>query len=125
MDFSGITVGQVRAIFKIPSYIADYPQPLAYVELFTGTQVLASNVRMYQVRRAIRMDRRKAIVIPLSRIRSSCYLTPKFGREIPLTWTADNILEECQEFLVNHYKNMHVFQALSEPLPAAHGPLPL
>jgi Plavaka transposase len=113
----GIVVAQLRVIFRIPTYLADYPSPLAYVELFTGTQVLATNVRMYQVHRAHNRDnRRKAVVIRLDRIRSGCMLFPKFGRQIPLTWTRENVLEECGTFYINHYRDMHSFQTLSQPL---------
>lgn len=111
----GITVVQIRVIFKLPRQLGLYPHPLAYVEFFSGSRVLAANTRMYQVHRAYRSGQKKAAVIQLDCIQSGCHLIPKFRASIDSTWTADNIWEKCDNFFVNTYLSLHFFQVLSEP----------
>lgn len=52
IGMEGITVVQIRLIFKIPRQLGNYLEPLIYVEFFSGTQVFTANMRMYQVHHA-------------------------------------------------------------------------
>jgi hypothetical protein len=116
LRFKGITVVQIRVIFKLPREFGPYPHPLAYVEYFTGSRVLAASVRMYQVRRSINAGCHKAGIIRLDSIRSACHLYPKFGLNRNTSWTAENVLEKCPKFFVSPYLSHYFFQALSVPL---------
>lgn len=54
IGMEGITVIQIQIIFKIPIQLGNFLHPLVYVEFFSGTQVLTTNTRMYQVHWAYR-----------------------------------------------------------------------
>jgi hypothetical protein len=109
-----VDVVQVRVVFKLPSEFR-YPHPLAYVEYFTGGRVISDTYGMWVVRRAMTNNRRKAGVIRLDTIRSSCHLFPIFGPTADASWSSDNILEVCPQFYVNPYLSTYAFNVLSIP----------
>jgi hypothetical protein len=100
---SGLTVGQVRAIFQLPEEFGTFPDPLVYVEWFTAFQSPVPDLEMYQVSRSTRQHRQRASIIPVTQIERSIHLIPKFGRRIDLSWSAEDVLERCKTFYVNPY----------------------
>lgn len=113
-SLDGLVIGRVRAIFKLPAYFGNYPHPLAYVDYFTGNlRVRAANSGLYQVRRARVGGKQKSGVIRLDSIVGSCHLTPRTaGKNIDTTWASDTVLDECDEFYINHYVTPYMYQLL-------------
>jgi hypothetical protein len=99
----GLTVGQVRVIFLLPSKYGSFKHPLAYVEWFTLFHSPVADLGMYQVSRSTRSSRRRASIIPVTQIERSIHLIPKFGRVMNITWSVNDILELCKTFYVNLY----------------------
>ena len=100
---TGLTVGQVRAIFCLPEEFGSFPDPLAYIEWFTAFQLPVPDLEMYQISRLTRQYRRRASIIPVSQIERSIHLIPKFGRQMDISWSAEDVLERCKTFYVNPY----------------------
>ena len=91
--------------------------PLAYVEHFSDPpQERHRDTLMYEVRRlysgSSHNRRYKASIVPLSSIHCSCHLIPKFGKNVDLTWTSDNVLDMCDNFFVNDLLSLYMYQIL-------------
>ena len=96
-------MGQVRSIFCLPEEFGSFPDPLTYVEWFTAFQSPVSDLKMYQISRSTRQYRRRASIILVTQIEHTVHLIPKFGQQMDLTWSADDVLERCKTFYVNLY----------------------
>ena len=105
----------MRVIFKLPAEFGPYLHPLAYVEYFTGRRIMSDTLGMWKVRRAQIHGRRKAGIIRVDTIRSSCQLFPDFGAICPPQWTSENVLDTCPSFYVSPYLSKHFFNVLSMP----------
>jgi hypothetical protein len=119
--YIGHCVAQVRVIFSIPKLVRDtlFPadrqpeQHLAYVEWFKPfSSVPTSDHMMYKVSRSIKDGDRIASIIPISSIRCSIHLFPKFGPVAPRTWTSSNVLEECSTFFVNSFADRYTYNTV-------------
>ena len=104
-----ISVGQIRAIFKLPPEFRSYEGTLAYVEWFTPLRSFLKDVGMYQIRRSTHMGRPRASIIPIKQIIRTCHLQPKFGTRIPVDWTSENVLLHTDTYLVNLDLCIHDF----------------
>ncbi|KAF9474258.1 hypothetical protein BDN70DRAFT_815973 [Pholiota conissans] len=117
----GTRVGQVRVIFSLPeschrslfpSGIAP-PRHLVYIEWFSRfTRRPDPILKMYKVSRALLTDgNRVASIVPVSLLQRSVHLFPKWGRdrERYLKWSADTVLEECDTFYLNSFKDRHTY----------------
>lgn len=93
----------MRVIFRLPEGFGMFSEPLAYVQWFTPLGSIAPDIEMHQISHSTRMHSRRASIIPISLIERTVHLIPKFGREVCLDWTADNVLEKCDRFFVNPY----------------------
>ena len=111
----GVDVIQVRVIFKLPQEFRDYPHPLAYVEYFQGRRIFSDVYGMWVVRQSFIQGRRKAAIIRVDSIRSSCHLLPQFSHPCDSTWTSENVLELCGSFYVNAYLSKYSFNDLAAP----------
>src|SRR5882762_4401146 len=100
---SGLTVGQVRAIFRLPEEFGTFPDPLVYVEWFTAFQSPVPDLEMYQVSRSTRQHRQHALIISMTQIEHSIHLIPKFGQRIDLSWSAEDVFECRKTFYFNPY----------------------
>ncbi|KAJ6475468.1 hypothetical protein C8R45DRAFT_1102753 [Mycena sanguinolenta] len=89
---SGYRVGQVRVVFTLPPHLAKQilpsniqpPKYLAYVEWFSAFKPQPERHHlMYKVSRVIKNGDRLASIIPVSNIRRSVHLLPKFGPVAP------------------------------------------
>lgn len=90
-------------IFNLPSAYGSFAEPLAYVEWFKPLRTPDKENGMYKTSWSSRQHRRNASIIPVSQIARSCHLIPVFGSEVNERWTTHNVLEESNEFYVNHY----------------------
>ena len=97
--------------------------PLAYVEWYANLPASADPVHMmYEVRKlALRADGTPAgEIIPLSMIRQSCQLIPRFPKPkkeritttIPTDWTSESVLDRAQNFLLNNWATKYAYQTL-------------
>ena len=112
----GMRIGQIRVIFSIPeSQIKTLfssghvpPRHLAYVEWFSRFSAHPDpNLKMYKVSRSFANEEQLASIIPVSLIQRSVHLFPKWGQnsDIIHSWTSSNVLEECQVFYLNSFKD--------------------
>ncbi|EPT04074.1 hypothetical protein FOMPIDRAFT_1114975 [Fomitopsis schrenkii] len=133
----GTRIGRLKVIFKLPDTIYEQgslnemhaPEewatqgPLAYVEWYANLPVAADPVHMmYEVRKLPpRADGTPTgEIIPLSMIRQSCQLIPRFpkpkaGRttpSVPTDWASDNVLDKAQKFLLNNWATKYAYQSL-------------
>lgn len=99
----GLSIAQVRVVFRLPEDFGSFSEPLAYVQWFTALGSIAPDIGMHQVSHSTRMHRRRASIIPIAQIQRTIHLIPKFGREVNSDWTAENVLEKCEKFYVNPY----------------------
>jgi len=116
----GMRIGQIRVIFSIPEsqiktlFSLDHvpPRHLAYVEWFSRFSAHPDpNLKMYKVSRSFANEERLASIIPVSLIQRSVHLFPKWGQnsDIIHSWTSSNVLEECQVFYLNSFKDRHTY----------------
>ncbi|KAG8947757.1 hypothetical protein FRC03_000937 [Tulasnella sp. 419] len=111
----GYRVVQVRAMFTVPKNLANYPHPLAYVEYFTNfTREPNQRIKLLEVSRVISHvnHKRQSGVIRLDSIYRSCHLIPKFGKRIDPRWEAETVLEQCNNFYVNDFLDLHSYNIL-------------
>ncbi|KAJ3557367.1 hypothetical protein NM688_g1510 [Phlebia brevispora] len=99
----GLTVGQVRVIFRVPAEYAHLAEhPLAYVEWFTPFQTHDKLVGMYSIARSTRNGEHRASVIPITNIVRSCHLIPAWGRStVDLVLRRDHTLEHGGRYYLN------------------------
>ncbi|KAI0725020.1 hypothetical protein C8Q72DRAFT_786306 [Fomitopsis betulina] len=133
----GTCIGRVKVIFKLPDTIYEHGSlnemhtpkewatqgPLVYVEWYTNLPASADPVHMmYEVRKLpLRTDGTPAgEIIPLSMIRQSCQLIPRFPKPtkecvvatVPTDWTSDSVLDKAQKFLLNNWASKYSYQTL-------------
>ncbi|KDN39905.1 hypothetical protein RSAG8_08556, partial [Rhizoctonia solani AG-8 WAC10335] len=109
--------GRVRAIFTLPSHLRFYyPDPLAYVEVFTPFD---ASVSPFNKLHSTKIDydsrgRRRTLVVPVSEIYFACHLVPKFHKlddGVALHKDTD-LLSISRYFWLNHYYNHHFFRLI-------------
>ncbi|KAL6300198.1 hypothetical protein BKA93DRAFT_740929 [Sparassis latifolia] len=112
---TGLRVGQVRAIFRLPrqfgAYVrAAYLHPLAYVEWFTEFRLQPDSiVNMYQISRSTRNRARNAEIVHVDDLMRPCHLVLKCGTSIDNTWTTDNVYKKASTFYLNPFIDGHMF----------------
>lgn len=113
-------VGQVRVIFSLPdSHLQSLftsghfpPRHLAYIEWFSRfTTNPNPDLKMYKVSRVVSNSERLASIVPVSLIQRSVHLFPKWGQNPAriASWTTENVLDECDTFYLNSFKDRHTF----------------
>ncbi|PPQ98035.1 hypothetical protein CVT26_003097 [Gymnopilus dilepis] len=117
----GYAVAQVRCIFSLPpsAVPALFPQGspsdhFAYVEWFTPftKAIFDRNSQLYRIERLVVHGEQQASVIPISLIRQSVHLFPKFGPEAPVHWKSSNVLVEAKAFYVNPFSDRFQYSTL-------------
>lgn len=108
--FEGYRVGQVRVIFALPDSVDGIPsEHLAYIEWFSKFTTPDDHHGMFKVNRSLEGGERVASIVPVSMIRRSAHLFPKFGPAVPEGWSADNVLEKCTTFYLNPFTDRHMY----------------
>jgi hypothetical protein len=110
-------VGQVKVIFSLPESnlfpSGQFPpRHLAYIEWFSRFPLQTSpNLKMYKLSRSFMNGERLASIIPVSLIQRSVHLFPKWGQSAAdiAAWTSDNVLELCDVFYLNPFKDRHTY----------------
>jgi len=103
-------VGQIRVVFSLPDSEARAPpERLAYVEWFSKFTSPEHDHGMHKLKRSAEGGERVASIIPVSSIRRSAHLFPKFGRVVPEDWTSDNVLEKCSTFYLNPFADRNMY----------------
>jgi len=64
---------------------------------------------MHKLKRAMQDGARVASIIPVSSIRRSVHLFPKFSQAVPEDWTSDNVLEKCSTFYLNPFVDRNMY----------------
>lgn len=108
----GLSVAQVRAIFKLLPEYRHFDMPLAYVEWYTPLQTYIPSLEMYQISCSNRNRYRRALIIPVNQIVQSCHFIPKFGTKIGRMWNAKNVLELADTYYLNPDLSLHNFVLL-------------
>jgi hypothetical protein len=117
--YSGDQIAQVRVVFKIPENVVNQvfpsadvtpPNHLAYIEWFTPLPATPDPVnRMYKISRLFRNGEQHASIIPVEMILCSVHLFPRFGPNTPQDWVSSTVLENCQSFFINPFRNMNSY----------------
>ncbi len=115
----GYCVGQIRCLFILPKkararwFPAKFPHDhFAYVEWFTpfSSSRFDRHSKMYRVSRlynpANKGGHRKASIIPVSLIRASIHLFPKFGAAAPADWRSSNVSKLHLLFMSTHSRTV-------------------
>ena len=108
---AGYRAGQIRVVFSLPEDEAQVPsERLAYVEWFSKFTRPESDHGMHRLTRSVvQGGDRLASIIPISSIRRSVHLFPKFGQTVPTDWTSDNVLEKCSAFYLNPFADRNMY----------------
>jgi hypothetical protein len=117
--YIGPRVAQVRVVFQIPNAAipkvfplpeTSVPTHLAYVEWFSAMSTTTDPRHMMQkVSRLTRRGRRCADIIPADLILGSVHLIPRFGRVVPHEWNSFTVLEQCESFYLNPFKDLDTY----------------
>jgi len=121
--FLGHCVGQLRLIMRMPGSSSASNFFLAYVQRFDiipQTSSMGINearpdpvTGLYAVKRALRSDgSRLGDIIPLTQLRASVQLFPRFGAKADSRLTMQTCLEYSTEFWLNKYETKEKFWAL-------------
>ncbi|KAG1730425.1 uncharacterized protein EDB91DRAFT_1239108 [Suillus paluster] len=114
----GFRVGQVRAIFALPSKSIPLlfpptiwvPNHLAYIEWFTPFPPAPDRHHgLYKLSRSLHGGEKVASVVPVANIVRSVHLIPDFGAVVPREWTSDTVLDDCHTFWLNLYLDRYTF----------------
>lgn len=97
-----------------PTKPANIPAHLAYVEWFTpfSRAIFDPVSRLYSIKPLIANGQRQASVIPISLIRQSVHLYPKFGAIAPAEWKSSNVLDLATSFYVNPFSDRFPYSTL-------------
>ncbi|THU98466.1 hypothetical protein K435DRAFT_818868 [Dendrothele bispora CBS 962.96] len=112
-------VGRIRAIFSLPAGKLETlfasnsmpPKHLAYVEWFTKfNQRPDSYSGLHTVKRQRVSGRGVAsAIVPLETLQRSVHLIPKWEGMVPSEWTSESVLDECNVFFLNVFKDDHSY----------------
>ena len=122
-------IGQLKVIFTLPQQILEgssgsirltgLPQaPLGYVEWYSKLKPAAEkNHLMYKITRPPPHADGSVpgAVIPLTDIRQSCQLIPKFTQGGSLEegkWRSETVLDQATTFYVNNWSGLYAYQTI-------------
>ncbi|QRV94941.1 hypothetical protein RhiJN_22959 [Ceratobasidium sp. AG-Ba] len=109
----GLEAGRVRAIFSLPDHQQSLSSAkLAYIERFRPFSAQPSaSTSLYTTQHAFRDGRRSAVVVPLSELRMTCHLAPRYhllDPELPVSSSTD-LLALHRSFFLNKYASPWLF----------------
>lgn len=100
-------------MFTLPEANDDNPsERLAYIEWFSKFSSPDPDHQMFKINRSLEGGGRVASIVPISTIRRSVHLFPKFGQQVPDGWTSGNVLEKCSTFYLNPFTDRHMYYIL-------------
>ncbi|KAG8715551.1 hypothetical protein FRC08_010465 [Ceratobasidium sp. 394] len=106
---------RVRAIFELPKDLLDFcPEKLVYTELFNTFHGPDINLDLYRTSQSFVAGQREVVVIPLSMLRMTCHLAPRYGtatEELDLDADLD-ILSACKKFVFNEYGSFFSYELM-------------
>ena len=83
---------------------------LAYVEWFTPFGRPDANMGLYSITRSTCHTHRYSTIVSVDSVLRGCLLMARNPREVPSTWTADNILEQGSiQYFFNPYIDVDTF----------------
>ncbi|KAG9123862.1 hypothetical protein FRC07_013710 [Ceratobasidium sp. 392] len=111
-----LQAARVRAIFELPRQLHRlWPKKLVYIEHFGPFPILPSRATaLYTTSHAVSGGRRSVSVIPLSQVRMTCHLTPRYNLLDPdygISALTD-LLSEHNRFFLNKYASYWIFVVL-------------
>ncbi|QRV82764.1 hypothetical protein RhiJN_10779 [Ceratobasidium sp. AG-Ba] len=111
-----LEAGRIRAIFALhPRHHSLSSEKLAYIERFTPFSARPSTSSLlYTTQHALQQGRRSAIVIPLSQLRMTCHLAPRYcllNQNLPVSLSTD-LLSVHNTFYLNKYASAWLFSLL-------------
>jgi hypothetical protein len=96
----------------------EWPQePLAFIDWYSPLPSSPDENKgaMYDIRNIQNLpgSRRPGAVVPLSNIRQSCMLIPRFPAQgVPKDWSLDNVLDKATHFFVNNWSSKYNYQTI-------------
>ena len=127
ISYIGTQVGRVRVIFCLPQKIdfglglkdapASWPkEPLAFIEWYSKHHPEADHTAsgMYTIKKIGNSEGvLSGAVVPLSEIRQSCMLIPKYkDSRAEDAWTSASVLDNCSSFVINNWQHMYAYQTI-------------
>jgi hypothetical protein len=88
----------------------------AYVEWFTPFSRAQKdpNSKLFKIARLMEHNgEHRVSIIPISLIRCSVQLFPKFGPQAPVSWQSSNVLENATSFYVNTFSDRFLYSHIS------------
>jgi hypothetical protein len=116
IHFTGYRPARVRVIFQLPPrFRCWYSGELAYVEMFNVvSQQPLHPTGLFTTTRTFQQGSRLCTIVPLSSIRMTCHLAPRysiFRPETPLTLHSD-VLQLCETFFFNIFASYFLYELL-------------
>ena len=103
----GYQVAQLRVIFAFPN---NPDERFAYVEWFSKFSAPDPYHGMLKLNHQLTGSKdRLSSIIPISSIKCSIHLFPKFGLKVPEDWTSLNVLEKCTTFYLNQFSDRKMY----------------
>jgi hypothetical protein len=98
-------VGEIKAIFTLPSRFGKLPHPLVYVHWFRPLQTFDNDLQTFRLVRSSCQHGPNAAVLPADVLLRPCHLIPCFARE--------GVVDEVEHFYLNRYIDLELFERLS------------
>ncbi|THV01199.1 hypothetical protein K435DRAFT_655869 [Dendrothele bispora CBS 962.96] len=117
-DGANMRISHVRVIFSFGNTSLDLlfppninpPSHLAYVEWFTKLTATPDPYSgLHRVKRQMSSGLPAASIIPVEKIRRSAHLLPKWGGAVPSEWRSETVLDLCDTFWLNPFKDNHSY----------------
>ncbi|KAJ7595842.1 hypothetical protein C8J56DRAFT_1160182 [Mycena floridula] len=121
-SMDGMRVGHVRLIFSLPELDqvkmdrivprnTTLPEHMAYVEWFSKFPSCPEpHLKLYKIKHELAADGGPLVsVLPVSLIRRSIHLYPKWGKAVPSDWTSENVLDMAPAFFVSQFKDRSTY----------------
>lgn len=118
----GYCVARIRCVFGFTDAArqAWFPQGLkqkhfAYVEWYTPFKKapMDQGSRLFKIKCLYDSNgKQKTSIVPVSYIRQSVHLLPKFGPVVPVHWTSSNVLDEAEAFYVNPFTDRYSYSTI-------------
>lgn len=99
----GLRAARVRVLFQLPSLVAQFPHPLAYIDWFVPFARYVKDPGLFAISRSSRWGYQNSEVISITDIERTCHLVPLSSAPMDRTWNSSNVLDCAQQFWLNPY----------------------